>query len=858
MKMSFSRLYTIAAVAAAMVLSSELNAQDHESDEVYQTPPEEIAELYLARPIPVAVFNADFTMAAVTETESQWMPLQTLLSMDEHCLAGLRIDARNFSQSRHKPDIVRITLQNVAGGPAKEITGMPTELHAFEVKWSTKGNLLAFLQRNATSIDLYVVDASAESPTAVKVNDRRVNATIGTPFIFLHDGSILYKSVPEDNGSLVSRAFPRGPVMQHSDRKKGTYRTVRNVIASIDDEDDFDYLCTSEFRIWDGNGNHSAGKKAVVREYTPSPDGKYLMLVTEHKPYSYTRSHNYFPSRQFICDLNGNELLVISELPDKEKKEDTADKKDSTEKKAPAKPSRSSYRWRQDMPSTLCWNETLPAPKDTASKKDKAEKKDSVAKKPEEKPERTYHTSVWQCSAPFAIETDRTLVVRSEYSIGDVTWCAPDFAIYTDNSSKQKIRRTFSFNPSDTLSAPELLYTQSTERDTIGNAPVIGKPYLERGEYGRVLRRDGKNTGILLTGDNRRDSNGDKMAFIDRFDLRTKKTENLWTGQAPWRESVISVTESAPRKVSFISQRQSPKDVPNYCTISSKGKKRSCTYFTSFENPFPQLAQIKDTLITYCREDGVELTSRLFLPAGYDPARDGRLPVIMWTYPYEFKCPAEAEKFREDRYLFPVPTRNCHIAWATKGYAVMQGFSMPVIAKTTKDLCNDDFCNQIVMNAKAAVHAVDSLGFGDPKRVAVGGHSYGSFMTANLMVHTKLFKAGLAESGAFNRSLTPFGFQSEGRTYWQAKKVYDDMSPFNYPDKLSGHILLVHGIMDENTGTHPIQSERMYQAFAGAGKDADYLQLPYEGHGYTYTENMLHLINEEWKMWEKYLKNAKK
>ena len=839
--MNKAMISTIAATVAAMVLSSGLHAQKNASDAIYQVPPEDIAQLYLARPIPVAEFNSDGTLAAITETESQWMPLETLLAMDEKCLAGLRIDARNFSLSRHKPDIVRITVQDVSGGPAREISGMPENLQAFSVKWSQDGSRFAFLQRNPYSIDLYVVDAAAEKPAAVKVSDRRVNATIGTPYVFLHDGSILYKAVPDSTGTLASREKPRGPIMQHSDRKKGTYRTVQNVIRSIDDEEDFDVLCTSEFRIWDGNGNHRAGGPAVVREYTPSPDGKYLMLVTEHRPYSYTRSHNYFPSRQFVCDLDGNELFVIKELPED-------GKKDSTAKKAPPKPSRSDYGWRQDMPSILCWRETLPAVEDTT------EIKDSVSRKPEEEPERTYHTSLWQCAAPFAVETDRTMVVRSEYYLEDVTWCTPDFALYNDSSSKEKIQRIFSFNPSDTLAAPSLLYTKSTERDTIGNAPVIGNPYLERGEYGKILYRGGKNSFIMLTGKSRKDANGDNMAFIDRFDLRTKATENLWTGQAPWRETVIGIKDAGPHRVSFVAMRQSPKDVPNYCTINVKGKKRTCSYFTSFENPFPTLAGIKDTLITYWREDGVKLTSRLFLPEGYDPQKDGKLPVIMWTYPYEFKCPAEAEKFREDRYLFPVPTRNYHVAWATKGYAVMQGFSMPIIAKTTSSKCNDDFRNQIVMNARAAVHAVDSLGFGDTLRVAVGGHSYGSFMTANLMVHTKLFKAGLAESGAFNRTLTPFGFQSEGRTYWKAKNVYDEMSPFNYPDRLHGHILLVHGTMDENTGTHPLQSERMFQAFAGAGKDADYLQLPYEGHGYTYTENMLHLINEEWKMWEKYLK----
>lgn len=216
----------------------------------------------------------------------------------------------------------------------------------------------------------------------------------------------------------------------------------------------------------------------------------------------------------------------------------------------------------------------------------------------------------------------------------------------------------------------------------------------------------------------------------------------------------------------------------------------------------------------------------------------------MWGYPYEFKSVAEAEKSRPARYNFLRPGYGSAVLWVTQGYAVMDGISMYIISETKDKEPNDVFISQLIMNAEAAINFVDSIGVGDRDRIAIGGHSYGGFMTANLLAHTDLFKAGIARSGAYNRSLTPFGFQSERRNYWKAKEVYDKMSPFNYADKLKTPILIIHGQMDNNTGTFPIQSERLYHAVAGHGGTARYLQLPYESHGYSAYENVMHMLYE--------------
>lgn len=250
------------------------------------------------------------------------------------------------------------------------------------------------------------------------------------------------------------------------------------------------------------------------------------------------------------------------------------------------------------------------------------------------------------------------------------------------------------------------------------------------------------------------------------------------------------------------------------------------------------------------------MTATLYLPVGYDPAKDGRLPVYMWAYPREYSSASDAAQVRGSKYTYTPLSYRGQAIWATRGYAVMDEVEMPIVGEEGKEP-NDNFLNQLTMNAEAAIKVIVDMGIGDRNRMAVGGHSYGAFMTANLLTHTNLFKAGIARSGAYNRTLTPFGFQAETRTYWEAPEVYNTMSPFMYADKLSGALLLVHGELDNNTGTFPVQSERFFAALQGNGGNVRYVVLPYESHGYTGKENNLHLLWETETWLDNYVKNAK-
>ncbi|MEO7982919.1 MAG: prolyl oligopeptidase family serine peptidase, partial [Bacteroidota bacterium] len=262
--------------------------------------------------------------------------------------------------------------------------------------------------------------------------------------------------------------------------------------------------------------------------------------------------------------------------------------------------------------------------------------------------------------------------------------------------------------------------------------------------------------------------------------------------------------------------------------------------------------------IRYKRADGVDLTGDLYLPKGYNKARDGKLPVFIWAYPAEYNSAADAAQIRGSEHRFTLLNWGSPVFYVTQGYAVLNNAEMPIVATGKDKKPNDNFIEQLTMNAEAAINTLDAMGVGDKDRVGVGGHSYGAFMTANLLAHTKLFKAGIARSGAYNRSLTPFGFQNEDRTYWQAPDLYNAMSPFSYADKIKTPILLVHGEMDDNTGTYPIQSERMFNAIKGTGGTVKYVSLPYEAHGYRGKENLLHMLEEQFTWLEKYVKNAGK
>jgi dipeptidyl aminopeptidase/acylaminoacyl peptidase len=481
------------------------------------------------------------------------------------------------------------------------------------------------------------------------------------------------------------------------------------------------------------------------------------------------------------------------------------------------------FGWRDDTPATLYWVEA----QDGGDPRREAEIRDRV----------------FMLSSPFDGEPAAVIGLGSRYA--GILWGSDDLALVSEFWWRTRKTRTWIVQPDRSEVKPRLLFDRSYEdRYSDPGRPVMvdtpgGRSVLLTGDKGETLYLSG--SGASPEGN---------RPFLDKLDLATFKTGKLWQSQAPYYESFIRFTDTTGRF--FIIRRESQTEPPNYFLRDKKAKKPK--QLTAFPHPTPQLNDVKKEIIRYSREDGVQLTATLYLPPGYKP-EDGPLPVLLWAYPREFKSAQAAGQMSGSPYQFIRVSWSGPLPWLTRGYAVLDGPTMPIIGEGEEEP-NDTFVKQLVASAKAAIAEVVRRGVGDPKRIAVGGHSYGAFMTANLLAYSDLFAAGIARSGAYNRTLTPFGFQSEERTYWEAPEIYYTMSPFMHADKVNEPILLIHGMADNNSGTFPLQSERFYNAVKGHGGTARLVMLPYESHGYRARESIMHTL---WEMdcWlEKYVKHT--
>lgn len=803
--------------------------------EAYKLPPKEIIDIVDAKPNQTVIFNSDYTSQVLLQRKSYSLELADIAGQ-EYRLAGIRINPNNFTITRQ---FYNNGMEVKVNGKDIVLTGMPSQPKIAVAKWSPSNKYIAFTNVTDNEVELYRVEVATGE--AKKINTYKLNAvtTSSNVFEFLNDQEILYYAVPKNAGNLpVGDPIPKGPTVQEVYGKKVGGRTIADVISNPLEEQIFEYLATSQMVIFSDSGTREIGAPAIYSQMNLSPDSKYMMIKTTHKPFSYLLGYQSFPSKSLLISVSDG--AVIKTLNDGTVEEP------KTDKKAPKIVKPTGYAWRADRPSTLTWQ--LRAVSTPEEKKEDAPKADTVKK---ETPEKTFQTTVYQVAAPFTAEPE--FVVSSEYSFSGITWGNDKIALYNDSSSKQKIRRVVRFVPQDSTAKQQVLWTTSTELDSITPSPVIGRPYTVNSIYpngSKVLWTDKNITQILLTG-SRPDAEGDNMSFLDKFNLKTLKSTTLWTSVAPYNTGLLSITDF--KNLTLIVSRQSAMEPINYFKLVVKGNK--ITPLTSFVDPIPAIRELGREFVTYKRKDGVTLSAILITPKGYDKEKDGKLPVYIWAYPYEYKTAVEAQKSRPARYNFL--SNGSAAVLATQGYAVLLDASMYIISDNKKNEPNDVFISNLIANAEAAINFIDSIGVGDRNRVAVGGHSYGSFMTAHLLSQTKLFTAGIARSGAFNRSLTPFGFQSERRDYWKAPELYFKMSPFSYVNELKTPILIVHGQLDENSGTFPVQSERLYHAISYFGGTSRYVILPYETHSYRARPNVLQLWEETISWLDKYTKNAK-
>ncbi len=777
----------------------------------YQKPPEEIVEIMTASPTPSVSISPDGAVIALIERPG--MPTIEDLSREELRLAGLRIDPAVNGPSRRTYS-TGLSLMDIEGNNRKEIKGLPSDLKMEIFSWSNDGKSFAFTNTTDNSIELWV--GNVAGPEVKKVDDN-INMVIGYGgFMWLPDNrSILYQTVIPGRGECPQpSSVPEGPVVQESLGKKGAARTFQDLLKSPVDEEIFSYYAGSVIKVWNGTGVRQIGAPGIYGSVNASPDGKYLLVETIESPFSYTVPYYYFPSTVAIWDMDGNLVRTLAELPLKENLPRGYDM---------TFPEPGGFTWRNDKPATIMWVEHLDGG--------------------DFNKEMEYHDRVMMLDAPFDGEAGAYVSVKLRF--GGITWGDDNVAILRENSRKERLEVQYLFDPDDPEGTlKEIFRLQSEDRY---NDP--GNFVTTENKYGRrILLFTDKGRSLFLTG--RGASPEGDRPFIDKYSVKDGKTTRLWRSEAPYYEDVAGMFPNEENLV--ITTRESVDIPPNYFIRNLKNGK--LTQITHFENPYPAMTGVSKELVKYKRNDGLDLSFELYLPAGYDREKDGPLPAVLWAYPREYKSQDAAGQVSGSPYRFIRVSPSSILVFVTQGYAVMNDAAFPIVGGEGVEP-NDTFREQLVANGKAAIDKGVELGVVDPERVAVAGHSYGAFMTANLLSHSRLFAAGIARSGAYNRTLTPFGFQNERRSYWEAPDLYAYMSPFMHADKVKDPILLIHGQADNNSGTFPLQSERYYAALKGHGATVRLVMLPKESHGYSSAESLMHMQWETYQWLEKYVKN---
>lgn len=794
-------------IIAFLVITSSASAQD---DVSYKLPPKDIADMLMAKPTPNISMDDKGQWMLLMESNSY--PSVEELAKPELRIAGLRINPANFAPSRQN-FINNLTLRSVNFRQDFKISGLPSPLFAGNVSWSPDDKKIAFTHTTKDRVDLYVIDVATKKAT--KINKAALNM-IGGGYQWYDNNTLLYRTTLKPATAAPPKpVMPKGPTVQENYGQASPRPTFQDLLKSPYDEQLYEFYATAQL-VKNTNGVETKiGQPAIYGSITVSPDKKYLLQRIIKKPFSYTVPANGFPANVVITDMTGKLVKQVADLPSSE----TAPGGYDNVQLVPR-----AFDWRDDEPATITWC----MPLDSGLLKVKAE----------------YRDAVYALQAPFTGEAIMLFKTKMRYS--GTVWGDANLALVTEGLRSKQLVQIDRFN-SITGDLEKLI-----TRNTTNAYANPGNPVTEPNQYGKnVLRTIDKGNKILFNNTTGSSPKGD-LPFLMSYDVHTKKADTLWRCEEGFFESVVRVMNAD--KLELLTRRESESIMPNYWIKNLKAKMadRQITFFT---NPYPQLEGVTKEKIKYKRADGVDLTGDLYLPKGYNKERDGKLPVFIWAYPAEYNSAADAAQIRGSEHKFTLLNWGSPVYYVTQGYAVLNNAEMPIVATSADKKPNDDFVKQLTLNAEAAINMLDSIGVGDKNRMAVGGHSYGAFMTANLLAHTKLFKAGIARSGAYNRTLTPFGFQNEDRTYWQAPELYNGMSPFSYADKIKTPLLLVHGDMDNNTGTFPIQSERMFNAVKGHGGTVKYVSLPYESHGYQGRENILHMLNEQFMWLEKYVKN---
>ncbi len=786
-----------------------------QEDLKFQVPPKEILDLVDIKPQPAVIMDAENRYLVMLERNA--MKSLQELAEEEVRLAGVRIHPKLFMQSRNMY-FKGISARDLLGNREIMLKNLPETLWITGVSFSPNGNYLSFINTADGRTSLWLVEM--KSGEARELFNQPLNGVLGMPYMWVPDESgLLVFVVPEGFWNNPPRKpLPEGPAVQETAGKKAPVRTYQDLLRNKYDEQLFEYYATSTIlRVKIDGTREPFMPPALYAGLSWSPDGNYLLVNTIEKPFSYKVPYSRFAMK---ISLHGRSGEFLREIYQRGVVEDVPPSFDACEK------GRRDLGWRLDAPSQLFWVEAL----DGGDPSLETSERDAL-----------YLMDVSQAeSLPRRIAT-------TALRFSDIIWGTGHMAVLREYWYKtRKVQISF-ISPDEPYAAKRLVFDLSSE--DLYNDP--GEFITHRGPYKTlVLRFSADKKSLFLEGEGY--SPQGNRPFLDQLNLQTLKTKRLWQAEGKSTyEAIIRVID--PEKVKLITSVESKFENPNLYLREKDG----LTAITSFPNPYADFGKsVVSEKVFYKRSDGVDLDGTLYLPADYNPEKDGPLPLLMWAYPREYKNASHAGQIKDSPHQFVRLHYGSPVFWALRGFAVLDEAAFPIVARDGTEP-NDTFVEQLVDNARAAIDYLAEKGIADRKRVAIGGHSYGAFMVANLLAHSDLFAAGIARSGAYNRTLTPFGFQSEERTFWEAPDVYMKMSPFVYAHKIKAPLLLIHGDADNNPGTFTLQSERMFAAINGLGGIARLVLLPYESHGYAARENILHMLWETDRWLEKFVKNRK-
>ncbi|MFH1964501.1 MAG: prolyl oligopeptidase family serine peptidase [Acidobacteriota bacterium] len=773
----------------------------------YLEPPLEISKILERSPLPEVTVSPDRRNLLLIQREG--MPGIEELSRPYLALGGIRFVPGNLGPvADGRGSIAKISFSSIREGrvwdanlPRSVIPGMP--------KFSPDCRWIAFADMQPEGISLWIAEVA--TGRSRRLTGANLSLVTGSFFWMPDSSALICRMRPENAGRPpVEPHIPAGPVTQESSDVEAKVRTYQDLLKNPHDVELFDYYCTTQLvMVSIGAETAPIGKPSVFADVSVSPDGRYLFVVRVVKPYSYLVRWRHFSREMEIWTLNGKKIRTLASLERAEAIPIGG---------VPVGPR--SLNWRADSPSTMVWAEALDGG--------------------DPKVEGPHRDRVMILEAPF--RSNPRQLLQTSMRFRNILWSSGDKEFLFTYDNIRQWTRTWVFSIRNGELADNNLLWDRDRGDAYGDP---GNLVGHNDSMGRLLvdERDGK---VLLKGAGS-SPEGDHP-FLDEMEIATAKIRRIYQNSGDVYEAVVDVLD--PRGREIVTRHETASSPPGYYFVNTiSGEKRP---LVEFEDPVPELAGVKKQIIRYLREDGIELSGTLYLPPSWKEGE--RLPLIMWAYPREFNNPRIAGQVRGTAFRFPIISGPSPLFFLLRGYAVLDGPAMPIVGEEG----NDTFVEQLVMNAKAAVDKVVSLGVADRKRIGVGGHSYGAFMTANLLAHSDFFAAGIARSGAYNRTLTPFGFQNERRTFWEAPEIYFAMSPFMHADQINEPILLIHGEADNNSGTFPLQSDRMFHALKGLGGTARLVVLPGESHGYAARESVKHTVYEMLNWADRFLKGNQK